>query len=198
MRTREKVMFTRLLNPALVGATKFFDSTAGINKRNHLTGTSLDNAGLEAAKTLIRKMKSTEGNPTMIQPDFILTSVALEETAMNLLNKTTIQIQDENNAADTPNSNFRVWEQFRGRFGHEASPWLDTNSSVVGALDSTWFLLGDKSNGGAMEYAQLAGMQAPMMNMDDTDFSTWGFQSRVIWAWGFTELLNEAIVRVDA
>ncbi len=196
MRTREKIMFTTILNPASVGA--FFNSTASANKTNHLTSTTLNETGLQNAKTLLRSMKSTEGNPTMIQPDFILTSVNLEEEAFKLLEYTTIRVVDDNVAAGSTRTERRVQDQFKGRFGHEASPWLDTGSGVTGALNTTWFLFGDKTSGGAYEYAALAGQEAPMMQTEDTDFSTWGFQSRAIWSFGFAERLPEGVVRVDA
>lgn len=196
MRTREKLLFTTILNPASVGA--FFVSTASANKTNHLTTTTLNEAGLQSAKTLLRSMKSTEGNPTMIQPDFVLTSVDHEEEALKLLNYTTIRIVDDNVAAGSTRTERRVQDQFKGRFGLEVSPWLDTGSGVTGALNTTWFLFGDKTSGGAYEYASLAGQDAPMMQTEDTDFSTWGFQSRAIWSFGFAERLPEAVVRVDA
>ena len=193
LRTREKALYTKLLESALVGT--FFNTTG--NKANHLTSTDLDVSGLAAAKTLLRSMKSTEGNPTMIQPDFVLTSVALEETLMTLLNFNTL-VATTDDPAGTPSTQNRIENQFKGRFGMETSPWLDTGSGVTGALDTTWFLFGDKANGGAFEYAYLAGQESPMMQTEDTDFSTWGFQSRVIWSYGFAERLPEAVVRVDA
>lgn len=191
MRTRDKVLFTKMYDPALVGS--FYSSAAG-NKQNHFPAAALDEAGLETVTLALRSMKSTEGNPTMIQPRALLVAGQQDETARKLLNFTTVRVADQNQTAGTARSETRVENQFRGRYPFESSPWLDTNSGIPNTNDNIFFLLGDSNSGGPFEHAQLIGQESPITG-GETMFLSWGFGTRIIWSFGFAEHLPEAVVR---
>lgn len=198
MKSREKLLWLTILEPAKVGS--FWKTTAqatGVGDvANHITGGSLDNPGLEAAEVLIKQMIDTNGDPIIIMPDAVITGTVLGKTAENLLVRRTTQIADENQAPGTGRRELRVQDEFLGRFGHIETPYIDARQSIPGSADNVWFLLGDKDYP-AFEYAQLRGEGSPNIDSSDTDFNTLGFQTRVFWDYGFNQQNPRGMIRVD-
>ena len=133
----------------------------------------------------------------MIRSDAVVTGTALSKAAEDLLSLTTIQIADENQAAGTARNELRIQDQFRGRFGHVESPWIDARLSIPGSSDALWFLLGDRNDAAAFEYATLRGAESPNIDSADTDFNTLGSQSRAYWDYGFNEQDPRGMIRLD-
>jgi len=163
-----KVFWTEFLDN-----TSFF--TAGNN--NLETSNALSIGGLTAAELAFLDQKSPEnadgsdGSPLGLMPSILLVPNALNVTASQLMNTTTV---DVSTTADTPlpNSNPHA-----GKFRVVRSSYL--NGGLGGASSaSTWYLLGSPSDIPVIEVAALNGNPNPTVETADADFNTLGIQMR--------------------
>lgn len=143
--------------------------------------TTLNAAGIDAARTVIRKQKSLADNQYIsIQPRYIIVPEALSGTAMSLF------------ANFVPNVNTNAL-QFRinGLRGVISDPRLDDDSTTV------WYLSGAASEAPLFQRAHLQGQEMPTVTEDEIKSrDSIGYKLKV--RFGFANIDHKAIVKVGS
>ena len=172
-----KVFWTEFLNN-----TSFFTTA----RNNRVTSNALSIDGLTAAELLFLDQKSPEnadgkdGSPLGLMPEILLVPNALNVTASQLMNTTTVDVTTTANTP-LPNSNPHA-----GKFRVVRSSYL--NGGLGGASsESTWYLLGNPQNIPVIEVAALNGNPNPTVETADADFNTLGVQMRGYADFGVTK-----------
>ena len=160
--------------------TAFLDNTSFFASGNNNLETSngLSIGGLTTAELAFLDQKSPEnadgkaGSPLGLMPRILLVPNALNVTASQLMNTTSV---DVTTTADTPlpNSNPHA-----GKFSVVRSSYLSDTTLGGAASASTWYLLGDPQDIPVIEVAALNGNPNPTVETADADFNTLGVQMR--------------------
>ncbi len=167
---REKAVFTKLL----AGIGSHFAS----GNKNYISGstTPLSSASLTKLRALFRKFKDAAGDPILVMPRVLLVPVALEHTAMEL-----VESQKMVGPTDEKTGDANV---HRGKYQVLASPFIDADSGLSGATDTGFWLFASPASIAAIEIAYLRGRRTPIIETGATDMSTLGVNYRCIYDFG--------------
>lgn len=144
-------------------------------------GTALASSSLGTAVQMFRDQTDDDGKPIGVMPKFLLVPSALEVTAAELYQSTTVNTGGSSTKDKQPNKNV-----FAGRYEPIASAYLG-NSAYTGYSAAAWYLLADPMDVPVIETAFLNGKEQPTVESADADFNTLGIQFRGYHDFGVTK-----------
>ena len=151
-------------NSTLYGAS-FAHPIDGVTVTNKYTTNTLAGTSLLTAITRLKSQKDYDGNPIMFNRIILVTPIALEATAMQLLSNNlliaTALSSTSASVADGPNQIGSTSENILTKYPITAvtNPWLDIIDTTAGT--KTWYLFGDPANGDAIKMNFLRGHENP-------------------------------------
>ena len=151
-------------NSTLYGAS-FAHPIDGVTVTNKYTTNTLAGTSLLTAITRLKSQKDYDGNPIMFNRIILVTPIALEATAMQLLSNNlliaTALSSTSASVADGPNQIGSTSENILTKYPITAvtNPWLDIIDTTTGL--KTWYLFGDPANGDAIKMNFLRGHENP-------------------------------------
>ena len=151
-------------NSTLYGAS-FAHPIDGVTMTNKYTTNTLAGTSLLTAITRLKSQKDYDGNPIMFNRIILVTPIALEATAMQLLSNNlliaTALSSTSASVADGPNQIGSTSENILTKYPITAvtNPWLDIIDTTAGT--KTWYLFGDPANGDAIKMNFLRGHENP-------------------------------------
>jgi phage head maturation protease len=163
---------------AFLDDSSFFTTGRG-NKKTSATALSI--AGLKEAVNLFRKLVDPDGNPIAVRPSVLLVPPELEITAAEIMGSALIQ---SGATGGQPSANV-----FAGRYQVVGSAYL-TNAS-------DYYLLASPADLAVMEVAFLNGVQSPVVETAEADFSTLGVQMRGYFDFGVAKAEYLGGVKMD-
>ncbi|MGN0871339.1 MAG: Mu-like prophage major head subunit gpT family protein [Victivallales bacterium] len=155
--------------------TEFLDNAAFFtaDNKNLVESSALSIAGLNAGIKAFRDLKDESGHRTGITPKTLLVPSALEATARELYQATTLIAAGVGNSKNlVPNTNIHA-----GKYAPVVSPYLD-DTEYTGASATTWYLLGDPRVRAVIEAVFLNGIQTPTIESSAVEFDKLGVQMR--------------------
>lgn len=132
---------------------------------NKYSANTLSATSLLTAITRLKSQKDYDGNPIMFDRVILVTPVALEATAMQLLSQNlliaTALTSGSVGVVDGPQQVGQTSENILLRYNLSAvtNPWLDIIDSTAGT--KTWYLFGDPAKGDAVKMNFLRGHESP-------------------------------------
>ena len=142
---------------------------------------ALSLANLQALATKFRKLKDPDNNPVAVEPRILLVPVDLELTAAEIMGSSLLV----GGSSATPDRNVLA-----GRYQVVASSYL-TNTT-------DYYLLASPADLPAMEVAFLNGVQSPIVETAEADFSTLGVQMRGYFDFGVAKAEYLAGMKCDS
>ncbi len=170
VKKEEEVFKLLLSNPS-----SFFAAGNG----NLLTGagSALSITSLSSAETLFINQVDSAGKPILVMPRILLVGAPLKTTADDLWNETQV------NVTTTANAPKFASNPHKGKYRPYVSPYLNntairdaSGTAITGQSDTQWYLFGDPKVIAAIVIATLNGATEPIIESDETDFSTLGVQ----------------------
>lgn len=159
--------------------SSFFTVARG-NKKTSAGALSI--ANLKAIATLFRKLKDPDGNPVAIDPRILLVPADIELDAAEIMGSSLIQ---SGATGGQPERNVLA-----GRYQVVSSTYLTSAED--------YFLLASPADLPVMEVAFLNGVQSPVVETADADFSTLGVKMRGYFDFGVAKAEYLAGVKADA
>jgi hypothetical protein len=170
---REKAVMSAIA--ATGNGSSFFTTALG----NYVegSGSALSHGSLALLEKLFLSQTDPSGDPTNIEPKFLVVPPALKETAMTLMNSDYILGPV---TSKQPSTN--IW---KGRFEPLVSPYLG-NPTITGYSDTAHYIFGDPGVMPAVELAYLNGQPTPTVEFwgMDNDPETLGVTWRVVYRFG--------------
>jgi phage head maturation protease len=163
---------------AFLDDSAFFTTARG-NKKTSSTALSI--AGLKEAVNLFRKLTDPDGNPIAVRPSVLLVPPELEITAAEIMGSALIQ---SGATGGQPSANV-----FAGRYQVVGSAYL-TNAA-------DYYLLASPADLAVMEVAFLNGVQSPVVETAEAEFSTLGIQMRGYFDFGVAKAEYLGGVKMD-
>ena len=157
-----------------------FFTTARGNKKTSAGALSI--ANLKAIATLFRKLTDPDGNPVAITPRILLVPADIELDAAEIMGSSLIQ---SGATGGQPERNVLA-----GRYQVVSSTYLTSTED--------YFLLASPADLPVMEVAFLNGVQSPVVETADADFSTLGVKMRGYFDFGVAKAEYLAGVKADA
>lgn len=156
--------------------TEFMDNSSffASGNSNYISGstTNLSSSSLQSVLQKFRDQTDPDSKPLAIQPKYLLVPTALEVTAMELMQSTTVNTGGSSSSDKVPNKN--VWA---GKYEVIVSTYL-SNSSYTGYSSTAFYLLADPMDESCVEVAFLNGQEQPTIESSEADFNTLGIQMR--------------------
>jgi phage major head subunit gpT-like protein len=131
-------------------------------------GSAFGETGLTGAVQAFREMVGPDSQYVMARIKTLLVPPALEVSAKNWMNSTTVV----GGTSKTPGNN-----PFAGLATVQTSPYLKANSTK-------WWLIADPADVPVMEMCFLYGQESPTVEQADADFNTLGIQMRAFLDFG--------------
>lgn len=156
-----------------------FFTTARGNKKASAGALSI--ANLKAIATMFRKLTDPDGNPVAVTPRILLVPADLELDAAEIMGSSLIQ---SGNTSGQPERNVLA-----GRYQVVSSTYLSNADD--------YYLLASPADLPVMEVAFLNGVQSPVVETADADFSTLGVQMRGYFDFGVAKAEYLAGVKAD-
>ena len=168
----EEDVFTLLTSGASNNGPTMSDGNQMFDNSNHgnlaSSGAAPSVATLGAARTAMRKQKDPGGNTyTLLTPRVLLTPVALEDEAWQVINSPT----------DPAKTNSRVVNRENNRWTLLSSPYLDEVSAAA------WYAFADPGMAPMMEVGFVGGRRSPMVETEEA-FTSRGIKYRVTHDYG--------------
>lgn len=153
---------------------------------NNLVGLNpLGIPGLTAAETAFLNQVDADGDPIDVEPQTLLVPAALKVTAETLMNSTATMMfahgalgVDQVTGVQIPEMNPHV-----GKWNIEWTQWL-SNATIPNNSATSWYLVAPPSVAAIAEIVYLNGRRAPVIESEDADFATLGFQWRAYFDFG--------------
>ena len=145
---------------------------------NYISGatTALTIDSLSAAVAKFRGQEDEYGEPIGIEPKYLLVPPALEGKAREIYASTNFADQTVSSKRGTTNIH-------AGRFEPLVTSYL-ANSTYTGYSTAAWYLLADPNDIPTTEIAFLNGMENPIVEESEVDFSQLGIQFRAYFDFG--------------
>ena len=156
----------------------FFTTGRG-NKKTTAGALSLSN--LKAVATLFRKLKDPDGNPVAVEPRVLLVPSDIELSAAEIMGSALLV----GGSSAGPNVNVLA-----GRYQVVSTSYLSSAED--------YYLLASPADMPVMEVAFLNGVQSPIVETAEADFSTLGVQMRGYFDFGVAKAEYLAGVKADA
>jgi hypothetical protein len=137
----------------------------GASFTNKYTSSTLNGTNLLAAITALKSQKDYDGNPIMFGRIILVTPVALESTAMQVLSANLLIATNLTTSVgatvDGPFQSGTTSENILAKYPITAvvNPWLDIIDTTAGK--KTWYLFGDPAYGDAVKVNFLRGHESP-------------------------------------
>jgi phage major head subunit gpT-like protein len=116
------------------------------------------------------------GMPLSIQSNLLLVPTALKTKAQQLMNST--EIRDT-----TASTKFGTANPHAGKWSIACSAYM-SNSKFTGYSSTAWYLIGNNSMIPLIDVAFLNGVETPVIESAEADFSTLGVQMRGYFDYG--------------
>lgn len=158
--------------------SNFFTTGRGNKKA---TAGALSLANLKAIATLFRKLKDPDGNPAAVEPRILLVPSDIELSAAEIMGSSLLV----GGSSAAPDRNVLA-----GRYQ------VVTTSYLTSIED--YYLLASPGDLATMEVAFLNGVQSPVVETAEADFSTLGIQMRGYFDFGVAKAEYLAGVKADA
>ena len=158
-----KVVWTEFLNNST-----FF--AAGNNNLSTGAGSAMGVDGLTAAELLFLNQTDDDGAPLAIAGSILLVPPALATRARVLMSSQEIRDTTASTKFPTQNPHTGKWEVL-------TTPYL-SNSTIPGNSTSAYYLLADPATLSTIEVCFLNGVEQPILEQADLDFSQLGIQMR--------------------
>lgn len=140
------------------------------------SGTVLGIDSLTQAEQLFLDMVDDGGMPLSIQSNLLLVPTALKTKAQQLMNST--EIRDT-----TASTKFGTANPHAGKWSIACSAYM-SNSKFTGYSSTAWYLIGNNSMIPLIDVAFLNGVETPVIESAEADFSTLGVQMRGYFDYG--------------
>jgi len=160
----EKLFWTVWL--AAADGAAFWTATRG----NLVTSSAFGDTGIATAVKAFRSMAAPDGGLLNLNPVKVLVPPSLEATALKYFNST--EIRDTTSSTKYPTSNI-----YQNRFRPVVVPQLE-NSNYTGYSATNWWMCADPAILASAVVCFLNGVQTPVVESADADFSTLGIQLR--------------------
>lgn len=138
-----------------------------VGNGNIITGNPvLSMAALSTARTVLSKMRDTDGEPIVVDNMILVVPPALEVTALNTVNATAVELTTDGGTPDNSGGGIRLhtanWLGSRLRVA--VNPYIPIVATTNG--DTSWFLFAEPNSGRpAIEIGFLVGHEEPMITM---------------------------------
>lgn len=141
-------------------------------------GSALGLSGLNAANTVFELQTDPDGELMLTTPKLLVVPTALKVTAYDLMDSS------KKVATTTANAGLPDGNPFAGMFEVVSSPYMQ-DSTLTGNSNAAWYLLADPEDVPVLEVAFLNGVEIPMVEIGDMDFTMLGMLVRGVYDFGF-------------
>ena len=180
----EKAVFETLLG----NANSFLTTANGSQITGSVTALSADS--LTTAERVFLNRVDQNGDPILLQPEYLLVPPALSVTAAQLVRDTQVVAVGVGASADTtPGANPHT-----GKFMPIVSPYLE-NSNITNNSATGWYLMAaPQASAGLLEVGFLNGTQPPTIEDGELSFDTLGMSLRGYWDFGVAQQDHRFVV----
>ena len=146
----------------------------GTGNSNYISGggSVLSSSSLASAVEKMLKQTDENGKPISVFPKYLVVPPELKATADELYVSRTVNTGGASTSDRVPNAN-----PFFGLYQPLVTPYL-SNATYSGYSTTAWFLFGDAADVPTFGIAYLNGVENPVVETEDADFSTLGVQFR--------------------